>query len=104
MTSSARTGLCLRGRNNASVRMRFVLRPRMVKIHPRGKRGPGRTSGRNGRPNGNFYRRTSVMTTLPALKWSSLEIMLCIVLISFCSRCIRDSTLSYDLKHTGSQL
>jgi hypothetical protein len=53
-----------------SARTRFLPRPRMVKIrpwvkpHPRGKRGRGRTSGRNGRLDSNFYRRMSVMTTL----------------------------------------
>jgi hypothetical protein len=52
---------------DTSVRMR----PRTVKTHPWGKHGRGQTSGRclwtsgrNGRPDGNFYRRTSVMTTL----------------------------------------
>jgi hypothetical protein len=40
------------------------VRLRMVKTHPRGNRGHGRTSGRSGRPDGNFFRKTSVMTTL----------------------------------------
>jgi hypothetical protein len=36
-----------------------------VKSRLRGKRGRARTSGRKGRPDGKFYPKTSVMTTLP---------------------------------------
>jgi hypothetical protein len=62
---------------SASVRTRrvradAVLRPWTVKTRPwvkpcpRGKCGRGRMSGGNGRLDGNFYHRTSVMATLHA--------------------------------------
>jgi hypothetical protein len=53
-----------------SARKRFLPRPRTVKTCsrvnpcPRSKRGRGRTSCRNGRLDGNFYRRTSIMIIL----------------------------------------
>jgi hypothetical protein len=53
---------------NECVRTDALTCPRTVKTRPRGKPGRGRTSrrrprmsGRNGRPVGNFYRRTSVI-------------------------------------------
>jgi hypothetical protein len=53
-----------RGRWAASVRTRFLLRPRTVKTRPRRKRGRARTSGRKGRLDGNFPPISSFMTSL----------------------------------------
>jgi hypothetical protein len=53
-----------RGRTRASARTRFLPHPRTVKTRPRGKRGRARTSGRKGRPNGNFPPISSFMTSL----------------------------------------
>jgi hypothetical protein len=44
------------------VRADALPRPRTVKTRPQDKRGCGRTSGR--RPDGLFYPKTSIMTTL----------------------------------------
>jgi hypothetical protein len=59
----------------ASMRTRFLLRRWAVKTHPRGKRGRGRTSGRKGRPDGNFPPKSSFMTSLgyrrPWFNWTS---------------------------------
>jgi hypothetical protein len=59
----------------ASARTRFLPRPRTVKTRlrvkprPRGKRGRVRTSGRKGRPDGNFPPISSFMTSLATTRY-----------------------------------
>jgi hypothetical protein len=61
---------CVRVDALVSARTRFLPRRRTVKTRPRvkprpwGKRGRGRTSGRKGRPDGNFPPKSSFMTSL----------------------------------------
>jgi hypothetical protein len=62
MSASAWKLDCIRA--DVLTRPRTVKTRLWVKSRPQDKCGGGQTSGRNGRPDGNFYRRSSIMTTL----------------------------------------